>query len=130
MINQLRDMFIRIQNAQLKKYEKIRLYQPTNKNCIRVLEILEKEGFISGFEINKETNAVFVYLKYTSRGIPAINKITLISKPGRILSVKIRSLWNMQNGVGIYVLSTIQGLMTDEEARQHNLGGVVLFNIY
>ncbi len=62
-------------------------------------------------------NSIFVYLKYTSNGNPVINKITLISKPGRVLSVKIRALWHLQNGLGVYILSTIHGLMTDEEAR-------------
>lgn len=129
MLNQVNDMLCRIKNGQKGYKYKICLHKNINKQCIQILQILEKEGFISGFIINKNLNFVYVILKYTYDGFPAIKKIFNISTSGRKFYNKLNSLWTVNNGFNILILSTTKGLMTLDEARNYNVGGKLEFII-
>lgn len=129
MLNQIKDMLCRIQNGQKNSKQKICLHKHINKKCIQLLHILEKEGFISGFIIEKNPIAIYVLLKYTFNGEPAIKNIVNISSPGRKLYGKLNSLWNVNNGLGVLVLSTTKGFMTLEDARKKKVGGQLEFII-
>lgn len=130
MIDQITDMLIRIKNGQNKKLKSVVLYTPLSKLCIELLKILQKEGYINGFSIKKKQPlSVEVYLKYTLSGEPVIDKISRISKPSHRIYVNAKSLWNLNSGMGIFILSTPMGLMTDLDARVLNHGGEILCSI-
>ena len=129
-MDQLTDMIIRIKNGQKHKRSSIILYTPVSKLCIQFLKILQNEGYIEGYNIKKiKPLSVEVYLKYTLSGLPTIKNITRISKPSHRIYVKSKSLWNLNSGIGIFILSTPQGLMTDLDAKIINQGGEVLCSI-
>lgn len=129
MLDQIKDMLCRIQNGQKNYKQKICLHKHINKKCINLLYVLEKEGFISGFIIEKNPFVVYVLLKYTLNGEPAIKNISNISIPGRKLYGKLNSLWNVNNGLGVLILSTTKGFMTLEDARKNHVGGQLEFII-
>lgn len=130
MRDQLSDMLARIKNGQKKGLSSVILYKPTSKLCLQVLKILYNEGYIRGFSLkNTKPLTIEVFLKYTAIGIPVINKIQRISKPSRKFYIKIKPLWNLKSGLGIFIISTPQGLMTDTDAKFLNHGGEILCSI-
>jgi small subunit ribosomal protein S8 len=130
MTDQISDLITRIRNGQNQKLLKITLYKPTSKFCLNFLNILYNEGYIRGYKIlNLKPLTVEVLLKYTAEGEPVIKKITRISKPSRRFYVKIKSLWNVKSGLGIFIISTPKGLMTDLDAKILNQGGEVICSI-
>lgn len=133
MLDLVSDTLTRIKNAQNVRCKEIILYKPISKLCIEILNILYKEGYIRGFNIvtsdNNNILSVKVLLKYDFSEQPMIKQIKRISKPGRRFYIPIKSLWKVNNGIGILILSTSKGLMTDEEARILNVGGEVLCKI-
>jgi small subunit ribosomal protein S8 len=130
MINDpLGDILTRIRNAQ--KTRALSLVSPSSHLRVSVLKVLEREGYISGHEIFEERRGVTscrVFLKYYE-GIPVIQEIARVSTPGRRVHKKIKDLGQVRNGLGIYVLSTSQGILSDGEARQANVGGEVLCRV-
>lgn len=120
------DMLTRIRNASFAKKDIVEL-----KNSIlmeEVLKIFKKESFISNYKLIKDSKqgVLRVYLKYSKEGAPAILGIKRISKPGLRIYKKADDLPKVYGGLGIAVVSTSKGLMTDNEARDKKMGGEVL----
>lgn len=130
----LADMFTRIKNAQRVRLNSISLHPSTPKYCFKVLDILQGEGFIYGYQewMDLESNekTIKVILKYNSSGVPAINNIFRISSPGRRVYVSTKTLWKPKSTMGVFILSTPKGFYTDRDARFFNLGGELICGIY
>jgi small subunit ribosomal protein S8 len=123
------DMLTRIRNAHMRGKNKVAI--PTSKLRERVLEVLHKEGYIRGFAtIEKDGKSeIEVELKYFD-GAPVIKEIQRVSKPGRRVYASVETLPSVFNGLGISILSTPKGVMSDQEARAQNVGGEVLCTVF
>lgn len=123
------DMLTRIRNGQHAKLAYIELSSSNMK--LAILDVLKSEGYISDFEINEDSvkKSVLVTLKYSS-GKPVIKVIDRVSKPGRRVYTKIKDLQKFYNGLGIRILSTPKGVMSDHQARRMNLGGEVICSVF
>jgi small subunit ribosomal protein S8 len=130
MSDPLGDMLTRIRNGQGAKLAVIEC--PASSFRKHVLDVLQKEGFIRGFSENKaETGPAMlqIELKYYE-GDAVIRRIDRVSKPGRRVYAKIKDLARYYNGLGISILSTPRGVMSDNEARAANVGGEVLCRVF
>jgi len=123
------DMIARIKNAQIRNHKKVEL--PSSNFKVKILDILKSEGFIIDYKINKETNKpiVLIDLKYHS-GNPVISTIERISKPGRRIFSRAESLPKINNGLGIAIISTPKGVMTDIDARKQKIGGEIICKVF
>ena len=123
------DMIARIKNAQMRNHKKVEL--PSSNFKVKILDILKIEGFIIDYKINKETNKpiVLVDLKYHS-GNPVISTIERVSKPGRRIFSRAESLPKINNGLGIAIISTPKGVMTDIDARKQKVGGEIICKVF
>lgn len=123
------DMITRIRNAQMRG--KAVVTTPASKLRVGVLEVLIKEGYIRSFseiEVGNHSE-LSIELKY-SEGAPVIEKITRVSKPGRRVYSSVKDLPLVRNGLGISILSTPKGVMSDATARVENVGGEILCQVY
>lgn len=126
----LGDMLTRIRNAQLRRRPKV--LTPASKLRGRVLDVLEAEGFIRGYARIEQKGGhpeFEIELKYFN-GQPAIKQIKRVSKPGRRVYSPVRQLPTVANGLGVSILSTPRGVMSDARAREENVGGEVLCNVF
>lgn len=126
----LGDLLTRIRNAQHRRLPKVT--SPASNLRANVLEVLRKEGYIRGFsrnEVEPGISELEIELKYHD-GEPVIREIKRVSKPGRRVYLKIKDLGRPYNGLGIAVLSTPRGVMSDNEARAANVGGEVLCQVF
>jgi small subunit ribosomal protein S8 len=123
------DMLARIRNAQERGKNKVAV--PPSRLRERVLEVLHREGFIRGFTtIEKDGKSELeVELKYFD-GAPVIKEIHRVSKPGRRVYASVSTLPTVYNGLGISILSTPKGVMSDADARAQNVGGEVLCTVF
>lgn len=124
------DMLTRIRNAQERGKSKVST--PHSKLRENVLNVLQGEGFIRGFAVVQLGNnkaEIEVELKYFD-GAPVIRELQRVSKPGRRVYVSVDSLPTVYNGLGISILSTPKGVMSDADARTHNVGGEVLCTVF
>ena len=124
------DMLTRIRNAQMRG--KSKTTTPASKLRGRVLDVLESEGYIRGYtKIEKEAGKrdFEIELKYFD-GVPVISKMQRVSKPGRRVYSSVKEIVPVRNGLGISILSTPKGVMSDAAAREHNVGGEVLCQVY
>jgi len=123
------DMITRIRNAQMRGMNKV--VTPASKLRRRVLDVLEAEGYIRGYaEVEKDGHRnIEIELKYYD-GSPVISEITRISKPGRRVYSAVGDLPLVSNGLGINILSTSKGVMSDARARQENVGGEILCRVF
>ena len=124
------DMIARIKNAQLRNHKIIKL--PSSNFKIKIADVLKKEGFIIDYKVeNEKTNKsdLSINLKYNS-GTPVINTIERVSKPGRRIFSSAQSLPKINNGLGIAIISTPKGVMTDIEARKQKLGGEIICKVF
>ncbi len=124
------DMLTRIRNGQKSKLVYITL--PHSKIKSSILEVLKKEGFIQNFEVTTEKNigSINIELKYSQNGEPAISEIHRVSKPGRRIYSSINDLEAYFNYMGIFILLTSRGVISDREARQLRVGGEVACKIF
>jgi len=130
MSDPLGDMFARIKNGQ--HANKAVVECPHSNLRESVCKVLEAEGFIRGFKSVEQDNnkkSLEIELKY-DEGQPVIRVLKRVSKPGRRVYAKIKDLQPFHNGLGISVISTPQGVMTDHKARNENLGGEVLGQVF
>ena len=130
MSDTLGDMLTRIRNGQTTNKKVV--CAPASRFRKNVLEVLKREGFIRNFEekeMRPGINFFEIELKYYN-GKPVISEIKRISKPGRRVYSSIKNLQKTYNGLGISILSTPRGVMSDNEAREANVGGEVLCTIY
>jgi small subunit ribosomal protein S8 len=126
----LGDLLTRIRNAQHRRLPKVT--SPASNLRTNVLEVLRKEGYIRGFSQSQVEGGhaeLEIELKYYE-GEPVIREIRRVSKPGRRVYSKIKDLHRPYNGLGIAVLSTPRGVMSDNEARAANVGGEVLCQVF
>ena len=124
------DMLTRIRNANAMKYKTVEI--PGTKLTKGIADILTKEGFIDGYEINKLAvgENLLLKLKYSKSKERVINGLKRISKPGLRVYAKADEMPRVLNGLGIAIVSTSDGLMTDKEARAKKIGGEVLAYIW
>ena len=130
MSDPLGDMLTRIRNAQMRR--KTRVTSPASKLRQRVLDVLQSEGYIRGYsmvEYGDGKSELDIELKYYE-GEPVIREIERVSKPGRRVYSSVRDLPRVNNGLGVSIISTPRGVMSDAEAREQNVGGEVLCRIF
>ena len=130
MSDPLGDMLSRIRNGQRIGVSTVTA--PSSRLRANVLEVLKREGYIRDYSVNEERagiRMVDIYLKYHD-GQPVIQEIARVSRPGRRVYSKIKELPRVFNGLGITILSTSRGVMSDNEARAANLGGEVLCRVF
>ena len=130
MTDPLGDMLTRIRNGQRAGMQNVSC--PASKLRANVLEVLKREGYIRGFIPSNGGVAAAQFkieLKY-NEGAPVIREINRVSKPGRRVYSKVADLPRVYNGLGISILSTPRGVMSDNEARAANVGGEVLCRVY
>tara|TARA_B100001996_G_scaffold234111_1_gene180727 strand:+ start:288 stop:686 length:399 start_codon:yes stop_codon:yes gene_type:complete len=124
------DMLTRIRNGQMRSLNKINI--PFSVFRSKILEVLKKEGYIINFSIDKGENnkkLLLVDLKYYE-GQPVIREIKRISKPGRRVYSRATSIPRVHNGLGLAILSTSKGVMSDSEAIKNNLGGEIICRVF
>ncbi len=126
----LGDMLTRIRNGLMRGKSKIST--PNSKLRARVLDVLQAEGYIRGYseiDFGDGKSELEIELKYYE-GAPVIREIARVSKPGRRVYASVRNIPHIANGLGIAILSTPKGVMADHEAREQNVGGEVLCQIF
>lgn len=126
------DMLTIIRNARMRGIEKVNM--PLSSIKVEIARVLKEEGYIKDYKIvkaeDKKNNALVIYLKYGEDGECIINKIVRVSKPGRRVYCKVKDMKKILDGLGVSILSTPKGVMSDKECRKLNLGGEILCNIY
>jgi small subunit ribosomal protein S8 len=130
MTDPLGDMLTRIRNAQMRK--KTKVSTPGSSLRQHVLEVLQSEGYIRGYskvDYDGGRSEFEIELKYYD-GEPVIRDIERISKPGRRVYASVRNLPRYMNGLGVSILSTPKGVMSDSEARDQNVGGEILCRVF
>ena len=129
-VDPIGDMITRIRNAQMRSLSSVII--PSSKFRTRILDILKKEGYIAGYKFlddKKEKNSLSVDLKYEN-GSPVIKEIKRISKPGRRIYARADSIPRIQNGLGVAIMSTSKGIMSDYEAKSQNVGGEIICKVF
>ena len=123
------DMIARVKNAQARNHKKVEL--PSSNFKSKIADILKNEGFIKDFKIVEEEKkqVLSLELKYHS-GNPVISNFERVSKPGRRIFSSADSLPKINNGLGIAILSTPKGVMTDIDARKHRVGGEIICKVF
>ena len=124
------DMITRIRNAQLRTLDSVSI--PSSKFRARILDVLKEEGYISDYKFlsdAKNKGSLIVNLKYHN-GLPVIKEIRRISKPGRRIYTKADSIPKIQSGLGIAIVSTSMGIMSDNDARSKNIGGEIICKVF
>lgn len=132
MTDPIADMLTRLRNANVAMHETVRM--PSSKLKEALATILEREGYISGHAVHDESSrpgrTLEITMKYTPERARTISGLRRVSKPGLRVYTKADRLPRVLGGLGVAVLSTSQGLMTDREARQRRMGGEVLCYVW
>ena len=124
------DMFSRIRNGQMRSLNSVDI--PSSNFRQNILKILKDEGYIKDYYIEKSKNnkiSLKINLKYYE-GDPVIKEIKRISKPGRRVYSRANSIPRVMNGLGLAILSTPKGVMTDTEAKRNNIGGEIICKVF
>ena len=124
------DMITRIRNAQMRTSNNVAI--PNSKFRVKILEVLKQEGYISNYKLlsdSKDKSSLIVDLKYQN-GLPVIKEIKRVSKPGRRIYAKADSIPKIQNGLGLAIVSTSVGIMSDNDARIKNVGGEIICRVF
>ena len=124
------DMITRIRNAQMRKSNNVTI--PNSNFRVKILEVLKHEGYISNYKVLSDTKnkkSLLIDLKY-SNGLPVIKEIKRVSKPGRRIYAKATSIPKIQNGLGLAIVSTSIGIMSDNDARTKNVGGEIICRVF
>lgn len=124
------DLLVRLKNGAQRRFETVTV--PTSRLKRAILEILKREGYIDSVEdeIQDGHPVLNVRLRYISEGQPMITGLERISKPGRRVYVGSQEIKKVRNGIGLSILSTSKGIMTDQESRKNHLGGEVLCSVW
>jgi small subunit ribosomal protein S8 len=132
MTDPIADMLTRIRNANVALHDKVRM--PSSKQKEALARILQQEGYISGFDVVDEPGrpgkVLTIQMKYTTERSRTISGLRRVSKPGLRVYSQASKVPRVLGGLGVAVLSTSQGLMTDREARKRNVGGEVLCEVW
>ena len=123
------DMLARIKNSQLRNHKKVEM--PSSNFKMKIADVLKNEGYINGFNVDMNDNkqVLIIDLKYNS-GSPVISVIERVSKPGRRVFSSAQSLPKINNGLGIAIISTPKGVMTDIDARKQKVGGEIICKVF
>tara|TARA_B110000438_G_scaffold278981_1_gene303025 strand:+ start:1514 stop:1912 length:399 start_codon:yes stop_codon:yes gene_type:complete len=124
------DMITRIRNAQMRLLSDVSI--PSSKFRAKILDVLKDEGFISNYKFTGEEGKkgeLVVNLKYYN-GTPVIKEIKRISKPGRRIYAKALSIPKIKSGLGVAIVSTSKGIMSDNDARLKNIGGEIICKVF
>ena len=124
------DMITRIRNAQMRTLSKVNI--PNSKFRAKILSVLKEEGYISDYKFlsdAKNKGTLVVNLKYNN-GFPVIKEITRVSKPGRRIYTKADSIPKIKSGLGISIVSTSIGIMSDNDARLKNVGDEIICKVF
>ncbi len=124
------DLLVRLKNGAQRRFETVTV--PTSKLKRAILEILKREGYVEGVEDSIEDGhpVLHVRLRYVGEGLPMITGLERVSKPGRRVYVGSQDIRKVRNGIGVSILSTSKGIMTDQESRKSHLGGEVLCSVW
>ncbi len=131
MTDTIADMLTRIRNGQRTKLMFVSV--PYSRTKCAILDVLKEEGYITSYkvvDVRAGIKSIEVVLKYSSNGGPAIKEITRVSKPGKRAYTAIDDLRGYYNGMGIYVLSTSKGVLSDRDARSAGIGGEVICKVF
>ena len=129
-VDPIGDMITRIRNAQMRILSNVEI--PNSKFRAKILDILKEEGYISNYKIlndSKNKELLLVDLKYY-KGLPVIKEIKRVSKPGRRIYARASSIPRIQNGLGLAIVSTSIGIMSDNDARAKNVGGEIICRVF
>ena len=129
-VDPIGDMITRIRTAQMRTSNNVLI--PNSKFRVRILEVLKQEGYISNYKITKDSKNkefLLVDLKYTN-GLPVITEIRRVSKPGRRIYTRADSIPKIKSGLGIAIMSTSMGIMSDNDARSKNIGGEIICRVF
>ena len=123
------DMLARIKNSQVRNHKKVQL--PSSKFKVKIVKVLKNEGYIIDFKVDDDEKKpnLEINLKY-NLGNPVISNIERISKPGRRIFSSAESLPKINNGLGIAIVSTPKGVMTDVDARKQKIGGEIICKVF
>jgi len=124
------DMLTRIRNGQQARFSQVDI--PSSRIKVNIAKILKEEGFIKNLDIQPDNRqgVLRVYLRYDEEANPLINGIRRVSKPSRRVYVRAREIPPVMSGLGVSILSTSRGLMTDRQARRENVGGELLCSVW
>jgi small subunit ribosomal protein S8 len=130
MIDPIADMLTRIRNAQKAKHESVKM--PSSKLKEKIAGVLKESGYVSDVEVipGKVFNELSISLKYDHKGVPAIEHISRVSTCGRRVYTGYDKIPTVRSGLGICILTTSKGVMTDKEARNQRVGGEVLCYVW
>jgi len=130
LVDPISDMITRIRNAQMRLLSNVKI--PGSKFRERILGVLKKEGYISDYKILSDPNnkgKLHVDLKYNN-GLPVIREINRVSKPGRRVYARADTIPRIQNGLGMAIVSTSKGIMSDNDARNQKIGGEIICKVF
>ena len=124
------DLLVRLRNGFRRHHDVVTI--PASKLKHEVLRVLQAEGFIQGIDTATEEGhpVLKVQLRYAAEGQPIVTGMQRVSKPGRRVYVGIKDIPRVKNGIGMAILSTSKGLMTDQDSRRAGLGGEVLCSVW
>ncbi|MBP1709516.1 MAG: ribosomal protein [Deltaproteobacteria bacterium] len=130
MTDPIADMLTRIRNGNKAKFEKVDI--PLSKEKLEIAKILKQEGYIKNFKVLSEEKkgTLRVYLKYDAQNRGIIIGIKRVSKPGLRIYVKSKKILPVLNGLGINIVSTPQGIITDNDAKKLNVGGELICSVW
>ncbi|NVM24797.1 MAG: 30S ribosomal protein S8 [Desulfobacterales bacterium] len=130
MTDPIADMLTRIRNAIMASYDTVEV--PSSKMKINIVKVLKFEGYIRNYKIVKESkqDIVVIYLKYNEDKSPVIKGLKKISKPSCRIYSRCKKIPKVLNGLGINIISTSKGVMTDREARKMGLGGEIICSVW
>ncbi|PYP86925.1 MAG: 30S ribosomal protein S8 [Blastocatellia bacterium AA13] len=130
MTDPIADMLTRVRNAQAAKHQKVDV--PVSKLKLEIARILKEEGFISNYKVIGEDTrrSIRIYLRYGPKGERLISTLQRVSKPGCRVYSGAGSIPSVIGGLGINIISTSKGLMTDRNARKRRIGGEILCRVY
>jgi small subunit ribosomal protein S8 len=130
MTDPIADMCTRIRNANTNRSKSVSM--PASRIKVGIAQILKDEGFVRDYKVDpgKPASQLVIALKYGEQGDHVIRKIERVSKPGRRVYAKAAELTPVLRGMGIHIISTPKGILSDRHARQENLGGEILCKVY
>jgi small subunit ribosomal protein S8 len=130
MTDPIADLLTRVRNALTAKHDRVDV--PASRLKVAIVKILKDEGFIKNFKVSRDSRQgmIRIFLKYTDANAPVIKGLQRVSKPGRRVYNKAEDILPVLSGLGVLIVSTSHGVMTDKEARRHNLGGESICQIW
>lgn len=130
MTDPIADMLTRVRNAIAAKHSRVDI--PSSKLKLEIARILKEEGYINNFVSKGEgtKNMIRIFLRYDAKGLSSITHLSRVSRPGRRVYVGAGDIPRVLGGYGINIVSTSRGLMSGKKARQENVGGEILAQVY